>query len=119
MLFGSDAGLSTYLSKTLGLCCLYVGPLTRSHSEICFGPMTSLCMCYSNDGDVQKTGGCDVSGRDQRTRAWRETVKHPEWPQHDVYRTTCAASGQLDVDSWNGFPDTGRWGTGLHAAVSR
>ena len=40
-----------------------------------------------------------------------ETVKHPEWPQHDVYRTTCAASGQPDVDSWNGFPDIGRWGT--------
>ena len=47
-----------------------------------------------------------------------ETVKYPAWPQHDVYRITCAASGQLDVDSWNGFLDTGRWGTGLHAAVS-
>jgi hypothetical protein len=35
-----------------------------------------------------------------------------------VYRITCAASGQLDIDSWNGFLNTGRWGTGLHAAVS-
>ena len=28
-----------------------------------------VCMCCSKDGDFQKTGCCDVSGRDQRTRA--------------------------------------------------
>ena len=73
----------------------------------------SLCMCCAKNGDFL-TYHVETSGHE-----CSETVKYPEWPQHDMYRITCAASGQLDVDSWNGFLDTGRWGTGLHAAVSR